>query len=197
MAAVIEAQARLNVTLRDLIIFFQQSTFNIQPRSINILESYIEKHLTIEFLLLCESFGRSMAFLNHDELINLLFNSWTIYLEGFKIERDYITHKIKRLKENKKVDPAVIQKQELLLQELKERRIPVIENFTRLQTMKLIPIEKFKENSVFDFKSEYFNIMSKEREQLLLLNPPKPKSALSKETLLKVTKSSTKKGKKK
>ena len=61
MAAIAEAQARLTSSLRDIVNFFSNDV-NLPEASTNVLNDYIERHLSSEFLLLAESYGHSMAF---------------------------------------------------------------------------------------------------------------------------------------
>lgn len=92
--AIQETQARLNIGLQDIVTFFEETSL-VPRRSIEILVDYIDRKLTNEFLHLAEAYGRSMAFIDHDELINRLYNAWNLLLEGYIIGKWSTGHLIK------------------------------------------------------------------------------------------------------
>ena len=76
----IEAQARLNVSLREVISFFEES--GVQNHSIVLLNEFIDKHQSFEFLELAEKYGSCNAFLAHEKLFELLYGSWSLLYDG-------------------------------------------------------------------------------------------------------------------
>ena len=196
MAAVIEAQTRLTLGLRDIVSFFEKS--EVPQRSIDILNDYLDKNLSNELLNLSESYGRSMAFINHDELIFKLYNGWNLMLEGFTIERKVIARRIRFLKEDKKTDPAVLIRLETLIKDLDVKKASVMTEAMRLKYMTTISIEKFKQDPNFDYETAYMATLMKHRAEKAILNeakasldkdkPPTPSSAKNK---LKPSRTST------
>jgi hypothetical protein len=122
----------------------------VQEHSIDLLNEFIVKHQTVEFLTLAESFGQSNPFIDQDRLLFLLHNSWKTLTEGYKIERDITRKRIKLLKEDKKADPEVLQRQESLLVEIDQKRANVLIPIIRLRTMMTIEFSNFK-NDKFDY----------------------------------------------
>jgi hypothetical protein len=176
-AAIQEAQARLNSSLKDIVTFFAEGA-NVSSPSIDILNDYIEKHLSFEFLLLAESYGRSMAFINHDELVNLLFASWNLLFDGYTLERKITMKRIRMLKEDKKSDPAVLARQEQLLIDIESKKAKALVECMRLKAMRLFPIKNFAKENNFDYVTEYGRVIKKEVEERALL-------AEGKESLIK------------
>lgn len=172
MAAIAEAQARLTSSLRDIVNFFKIDV-NVPETSTDVLNDYIERHLSAEFLLLAESYGHSMAFINHDELVRLLYTSWSLLLDGYTLERKFTMKRIRMLKEDKKADPNVLVKQELLLQDIEEKKTKVLVNTMRLRAMKLYPIEVFKEGSSFDYQGDYKRSINKKVQRKLAVGSSK------------------------
>lgn len=153
MAAVAEAQARLNVCLRDIITFFEEG--GLHEHSSNLLNEYIDKHLSIDFLVLSESYGECMAFVDHDVLISKLSQGWNLLYDGYSIERKVVSKRVKALKEDKKTDPAFLQKQENILLDLDEKKATVLVNATRYRAMQTMSFKSFRENPYFDFRSKH------------------------------------------
>ena len=83
-----DAQARLQVSLRELIEFFEK--YGIETRSVEKLNDFITKNQSMEFLDLCESFGECMAFIDHDELCTRLSTSYNFLSDGYNIEKWFI-----------------------------------------------------------------------------------------------------------
>ena len=160
MSAIAEAQARLTASLRDIVTFFNDEV-NLPESSMNILKEYIDRHLSVEFLSLSESYGHSMAFLDHNELINRLFTSWSLLLDGYVLERKLTMKRIRMLKEDKKADPNTLAKQETILHDIEEKKTKVLLNTMRLRAMKIFPIEAFKAGSA-DCKREYRRMVNEE-----------------------------------
>lgn len=137
-----EAQARLNVNLREIVQFYEAQ--GVQQHSIDLLNSFIDKHLTIDFLNLAEGFGQCMAFIDHDELISKLLKTYVQLIDGFIIERKIINKKIRLLKEDKKADPEVLARQENLLADVDVKKANAMVSMARLRAMNTIQFESFK-----------------------------------------------------
>ena len=151
-AQLVDAQARLNVSLRDTITFFEEA--GIQENSVTLLNSFIDKHLTTDFLSLAEGYGKCMAFIDHDELVSKLFKSFQILIEGYVIERKIANKRLKLLKEDKKSDPDVILRLENLLIDLDQKKALATVSANRLRAMTSIPISNFL-NPKFDYVAHY------------------------------------------
>jgi hypothetical protein len=138
-----EAQARLNVCLRDIISFYEHA--GIDAKSLAMLESFIDRHLPFDFLSLAEGFGKCMAFINHDELIALLIKAFSTLIDGFVVERKGIAKKHKNLLEDKKADPAVIARLENLMADLDSRKQTAEMTNQRLKVMNMVPAALFRD----------------------------------------------------
>jgi hypothetical protein len=170
-AQLVDAQARLNISLKDTVAFFEES--GVEEHSIVLLNSFIDKHLTTDFLSLAEGFGKCMAFLNHDELVSKVLKSFLILIDGYVIERKIASKRLKLLKEDKKTDPEVLIRIENLLLDLDQKKAFASVSAMRLRAMASISIDAFR-NEKFDYKAQHkINIEShrktkKERAQELL-----------------------------
>ncbi len=138
-----EAQARLNVNLREIVTFFEEN--GVQERTVKLLNQYIDKHLTTDFLTLAEGYGKCMAFIDHDELVNKLLKTFIGLIDGYVIERKLINKRIRLLKEDKKADPEVLSRQENLLMEVDNKKALAMVSMTRLRAMSTISIQKFRD----------------------------------------------------
>eukprot|EP01039_Chlorochromonas_danica_P000031 gene31-34_t len=161
MAQSAEAQARLNVSLREIVTFFSES--GVQERSIQLLNTFIDKHLTNDFLNLAEGFGKCMAFLDHDELIAKIFRTYQCMIDGFIIERKIITKRIRLMKEDKKTDPEVLARQENLLIEVDNKKAVAIVSMARLRAMNFVPLAGFKEGEKFNAMAAYKTVLESQR----------------------------------
>lgn len=152
-----EAQARLNICLRDIITFFEQG--GIDGNSIAMLESFIDRHLPMDFLSLAEGFGKCMAFINHDELIALLVKAFNTLIDGYVIEKKAVSKKHKILIEDKKSDPAVIARLEALMADLDSRKQTAEMTNQRLKIMNMVPAAMFRDPK-FDAEGYYQKVRS-------------------------------------
>lgn len=146
-AQLADAQARLNVSLREIITFFEEA--GITDNSVSLLSSFIDKHLTTDFLSLAEGYGKCMAFIDHDGLVAKLLQSFKLLIEGYVIERKIANKRLKLLKEDKKSDPEVILRLENLLIDLDQKKAVATVSAMRLRAMSTISITFF-ENPKFD-----------------------------------------------
>jgi hypothetical protein len=140
-----EAQARLQVSLRELIEFFEKS--GIEPRSVEKLNDFITKNQSIEFLDLCESFGDCMAFIDHDELCTKLGASYNLLSDGYNIEKKMLNKRLKALKEDKKTEPETLAKVENALADVEQKKATVLVLCLRLKNMALISADQFKKEN--------------------------------------------------
>ena len=163
-ALLAEAQARLNVSLKEIVAFFEDQ--GIKEHSVDLLNNFIDKHLTVDFLSLSENFGKCMAFNDHDELNSKLFKSFTLLIEGYVIERKVTNKRLKMLKEDKKSDPDVILRLENLLIDIDQRKAIATASLARLRAMQTISINKFKDPN-FDYKKAYKESVLAHRQQKL------------------------------
>lgn len=138
-----EAQARLNVCFRDIISFYQQA--GIDPNSVAMLDSFIDRHLPFDFLSLAEGFGKCMAFINHDELLALLIKGYSTLIDGFNAERKGVSKRHKLLLEDKKADPAVVARLENLMADLDSRKQQAETINQKLKVMNMVPAALFRD----------------------------------------------------
>ncbi len=129
--------------MRELVTFFSEN--GVDDRSVNLLNTFIDKHLTMDFLALSENFGKCMAFIDHDELVSRLFKTFQCLIDGYIIERKVITKRIRLLKEDKKADPEILLRQENLLVELDNKKAVAIVSAARLRVMNTVPFVSFKD----------------------------------------------------
>ena len=162
MAQVAEAQARLNVSLRDIVSFLEES--GVREHSVELLNSYIDKHLTVDFLSLAEGYGKSMAFVDHDELVSKLYRSYSLLIEGYQLERKQVSKRLKNLKEDKKADPEVVLRNENLIVDIDNRKTVALVSCMRLRSMNAIPFNNFKDEK-FDYQSQYKKIIDIEKHK--------------------------------
>lgn len=155
-----DAQARLNVHLREIVTFFETS--GIQQHSIDLLNSFIDKHLTMDFLNLAEGYGGCMAFIDHDELVAKLFKTYTQLIDGYIIERKILNKRIRLLKEDKKTDPEVLARQENLLIDVDNKKAVAMMSMARLRAMNSISFAKFKDPK-FNAFGEYKKAVIQQR----------------------------------
>jgi hypothetical protein len=168
-----EAQARLNVTLKDIVGFYVQA--GIDEKSVALMESFIEKHLTVDFLSLAEGFGKCMAFINHDELISLLLKAFLGLIDGYVIERKMVNKRLKLLKEDKKADQEVVARLERLIGDIDDRKALAMTTANRLKAMNMVPLALFNDPK-FDAYSYYrTTLLAKQKEALVNAPPPKKK----------------------
>ncbi len=146
-----EANARLNVSLRDLLPFFEAA--GVQKHSLDLLNDLIVKSKQQDFLNLVESYGNSMALLSHDELVTKLTTSWGLYCDSLKAEGKAQLKKIKALKEDKKADPDVITRLENSFAEVGIKRANAVSSYMRCKAMCSISIEVFKKETNLDVKT--------------------------------------------
>lgn len=158
-----EAQARLNITLRDILTFFQEN--GIQEHSAVLLETFIEKKQALDFLNLADGYGKCMAFINHDALIELILASYTALIDGYIIERKITSKRIKNLKEDKKADPDVLARQENLLVDIETRKSSASAALVRFRIMSKVPLTNFRDPS---FNPDMFIKNAQAREKELL-----------------------------
>jgi hypothetical protein len=163
MAQLAEAQARLNVCLREIIVFLEEA--NIQEHSAALLNTFIDKHLTIDFLNLAEGFGKCMAFLDHDALVEKLYRSYCVLIDGYVVERKIISKKIRIMKEDKKADPDVVIRLENLLSDVDNKKALAMTSCMRLRAMNTIRFAPFK-NADFDFKTQHIANVHSQRGQV-------------------------------
>eukprot|EP01031_Cornospumella_fuschlensis_P028591 gene28591-34515_t len=161
MAQVAEAQARLNVNLREIVQFFADAGVN--DRSVNLLNSFIDKHLTMDFLSLAEGFGKCMAFLDHDDLISRLFKAYQCLIDGYIAERKLLSKRIRLLKEDKKADPDVLARQENALVEVDNKKAVAIVGLARLRAMNMVPLDGFKRDPKFNPMPVYKAALEQQR----------------------------------
>ena len=157
-----EAQARLQVSLRELIEFFEKQ--GIEPRSVDKLNDFITKNQSMEFLDLCESFGECMAFIDHDELCIKMHTAYNMLSDGFNIEKKVLKKRFKLLQEDKKTEPETLAKVENAINDVEQKKAAVLVSCLRLKAMSLIPSSNFKNDDKYDSVAYYKQLQDKARK---------------------------------
>lgn len=147
-----DVAARANVALRDIVDFFVAA--GIQQRSVDMLNGLIDSKKSVDFLSLTENYGKSMAFINHDDLCAKLSTAWGLVLDQLTAERKAMLKKIKLLREDKKTDPDYLVRQENLLSDLESRKCTAVMESARFRPMQTVSLEQFK-NPNFDPWPQY------------------------------------------
>ena len=160
-----EAQARLQVSLRELIEFFEKS--GIEQRSVEKLNDFITKNQTMEFLDLCESFGDCMAFIDHDDLCTKMGTSYNLLSDGYNIEKKMLNKRLKALKEDKKTEPETLAKVENALIDVEQKKAAVLVLCLRLKNMALISANQYKKDNktVADAVKFYQSVQDQKKEK--------------------------------
>lgn len=156
-----EIQAKLLSSLKDIVDFFTSA--RISSRSIQNLNDLIDKNQTMAFLELAEDFGECMAFIDHDELLHMLHESSNLLADYYSIERKTILKRLKFLKEDKKSDQAVVERNETNLVDVEVKKALVVILCLRLRTMLTISIRHFKEDANFDCLAHYQKLQDEKR----------------------------------
>lgn len=162
-----ETLARLHSSLKDVISFFEKA--GVSSHSIDNLNEFLTKNQTIAFLELAEAFGECMAFIDHDDLLIRLQGSFHLLADGYNIERKIILKRLKFLKEDKKSDSVLIDKNENSLVDVEQRKALVLVQCLRLRAMLTIPIRHFKEDPNYDCMSHYNKLQ--ESKRISIVNP--------------------------
>ncbi len=147
--------AKLNVVCSDIQALLEGGLEPLAEHSVNAMNGMINKKQYGDFLDLVESFGESMAFVNHNDLCTLLLKGWTINADIINNERKATKKKHQALMEDKKADPESIAKNEELLVAVSQRRAMATAAVIRLKAMTAIGIEEFKKNPHLDAVSLY------------------------------------------
>lgn len=154
-----EAQARLTASLRDVVSFMESA--GVQAHSIALLNEFIAKHQTVELLGLAENYGSSTAYvghdqlMDHDQLMNLLYTSWSLLFDGYTIEKKILLKRIKLLREDKKTDPEVLARLENTLADIEQKKAHVLVNVIRFKAMITIPLADFRADKDFDYMGRH------------------------------------------
>jgi hypothetical protein len=156
-----EIQSKLLSSLKDIVDFFVSAC--ISSRSIQNLNDLIDKNQTMAFLELAEAFGECMAFIDHDDLLHMLQESSNLLADFYSIERKNILKKLKFLKEDKKSDQAVVERNETNLVDVEAKKAFVVILCLRLRTMLEISIRHFKEDANFDCSAHYQKLQDEKR----------------------------------
>lgn len=156
-----EIQSKLLSSLKDIVDFFISAC--VSSRSIQNLNDLIDKNQTMAFLELAEAFGECMAFIDHDNLLHMLQESSNLLADYYSIERRTILKRLKFLKEDKKSDQAVIERNEMNLVDVGAKKSLVVILCLRLRTMLSISIMHFKEDANFDCLEHYQKLQDEKR----------------------------------
>ncbi len=145
--------AKLNVCCADMQSMLESA--NIAEHSANALNSMKDKKQYADFLDLVESFGESMAFIDHDELSNLLLKAWSVYMDVVNNERKAQKKKVQSIQEDKKADPDLLAKNEDILEQVNQRRAMAVASVVRFKAMTAISIKEFRKNPQLDALAMY------------------------------------------
>lgn len=151
-----EAQAKLNVLMRELMETFEGSRQEEQPDDANdlaLMKSYFEKNQYNELMELCEAYGRCKPFTQHDLLAARLKNCFYAISDCLQIERKNLNKRLNILKADQKADKEVLNKVQNQLDDVDERIIKNYSDCIRAKHRETIPIKIFIDNEKFSLKN--------------------------------------------
>jgi hypothetical protein len=147
-AQLAENQARLNVSLQDIITFFDEA--DCPPSSLQKLSTLLEAHDYVRLLELIEGFVQCMAFIDHDLIVKKMSASWNLLYEGIVIERKIISKKLRVLEADKNSDPDVILKLQTSKGNIDRRKAKATVACAKLSYMARFPLETFIQDPNFE-----------------------------------------------
>lgn len=105
-AQLAEAQARLNVTLRDIISFYAAG--DCPNVTIDKMNALCEEKDAVRVLELAEGLTTCMAFIDHDAVVTKIATAWGQVYDCIVIERKMVTKKLRMLEGDKNADADVL-----------------------------------------------------------------------------------------
>lgn len=150
-----EAQAKLNVLLRELMETFEGSRQEEgdEENEWALMRSYFDKNQYNELVELCEAYGHCKPFIDHDVLAAKLKNCFYAMSDCLQIERKNLNKRLNILKADQKADKEVVNKVQNQLDDVDERIIKNYANCIRVKHGETIPIKIFIENEKFSLKN--------------------------------------------
>lgn len=138
--------ARLNVCCRDLIAIFEA---NFVPSAvIDRLNSLIDTREHFEFLEIALGFRKTMAFLDHELVLEKLVMGFNLMDDSLVNEKKNLMKKIKALDEKK--DAELIEKLTATKNIVEEKRAKSMILYGQLRMESRVPLHHFAEDKNFD-----------------------------------------------
>ena len=158
-----ENNARLNVVCNELLTMFEEQ--KCPDHQLATLRKYIELKEQAEFMDVATGFSQSMAFLDHDLILEKLYTGWRFVEEGIKGEIKNLTRRVNTMREDKKHDPDKLAKleSEKVAAEKRKAKVSILTGMMSLE--REIPIERFLDDQTFDGYEYYME--KKQEEQVI------------------------------
>lgn len=137
-----DVQSRLTIVCQDLLAFFTEA--GVENHTIALLTEKMDNHDSMEFLNLCASYTKCMAFIDHDAVHAKMVQGLSLLDDGVGIERKIINKKIHNLEGDKNADPAVIAKLTNARAELDQKKVKTLLQCLKYKYMATCSMEKFK-----------------------------------------------------
>ena len=156
-----ENLARLNVVCNDLLVLFEEN--KVPESQLDRLKKYIDDKQQADFMDVATGFSHSMAFLDHDLVLEKLYTGWRFIEEIVKGEINHLTKRINAMREDKKHDPDKLAKLESDKVDAEKRKAKVSILTGMMGLQKQIPIERFIQDKTFDGYEYYMEKKAEEQ----------------------------------
>ena len=156
-----ENLARLNVVCNDLLVLFEEN--KVPEIQLARLKKYIDEKQQADFMDVATGFSHSMAFLDHDLVLEKLYAGWRFVEEITKGEINHLTKRVNAMREDKKHDPDKLAKLESdkVDAEKRKAKVSILTGIMSLQ--REIPIERFVQDKTFDGYEYYMEKKAEEQ----------------------------------
>ena len=138
-----DIQSRLTIVCQDLLAFFTDA--GIDKHSVALLSAKCESQANLEFMTLCASYGKCMAFIDHNVLHKSLAQAWSLLDDKARNERNMVVKKLGVLAGDKSEDaPAKILALKQQFEDIDKRRANTLTECLKYKYMVTVPMEAFK-----------------------------------------------------
>ena len=148
-----DVQSRLTIVCQDLLAFFTEA--GVEKHTIVLLPEKMDSHDSLEFLNLCASYTKCMAFIDHDAVHTKMVQGLSLLDDGVGIERKIIIKKMRNLEGDKNADPAIVAKLTNAKAELDQKKVRTLLQCLKYKYMATCPMEKFKTATAKELYKEH------------------------------------------
>jgi hypothetical protein len=149
-----DVQSRLQVTMRDICASFVKG--GLEEEKAAQYEEMIQEKGFKDFLDISSGYSKTMAYIDHEEMVKLLTSAWVLWLDALTMESKIVKRKVMAMEaDSKQAGTPQHEKQQKIFDAIERNRKNAMMESSKYRIASCLPLQPFIDDNKYDATQDY------------------------------------------